>query len=315
MNNNRFLSKLSFCIVAILLMLSACNVPSPTQSDTTALTQTLQALDQMVAATSTALSAAVQTTSEEPVVEPPTEELPPATETPVPTATQIVHTLRPGEPGWIHRWFYDTDSSITASQKKAPGGDVYYENYYERPFSETEMIYQPDIDIQKAEVSSDDNFFYFTIYPNGLNPQSGDLTGTYGAEIDTDLDGRGDFLFLCAQPNQNEWAVEMATAYKDGNNDVGGAIPGGAEAPHSGNGYEQEIFSLNLLSDPDALWCRKAPGSELKINIAVKKSLAQYPTLFAWGTLILKGQTDPTLFDFNDHFTGHPALCQVSQRL
>lgn len=165
------------------------------------------------------------------------------------------------------------------------------------------MLYHPDIDIQKSEISSDPNFFYFSIYLEGTNLEGNNLPGTYGAEIDSDLDGRGDYLFLCSEPDQAGWAVEKASAYKDSNNDVGGYAPSSAESSSSGNGYDQVIFSLENLSDPDGLWCRQRTGGDIIVDIAVKRSLAGSPGRFLWGTWAFGSMPDVGLFEHNDHLS------------
>ena len=268
--------------ILILLLLQACNAPLFGGDDVVSTEpQTTEEITEAAA-------------TEEPA---PTEELP------LPTATAIVHTITPSDPGWVHRWFKDTNSSTTADENQAPGGDDYYNNQLERPFTANEMVYHPDIDIQKAEIASDDDFFYFSIYLKDVNSDTGDLPATYGAEIDTDLDGRGDFLFLCEAPNQTEWAIEMASGYTDSNDDVGGKQPTYPEAPTDGDGYDKVIFSMDVLDDPDGVWCRKAPGSEVKVDIAVKRTLIDSPKIFAWGVWADASLADPALFDYNDQFT------------
>jgi len=227
-----------------------------------------------------------------------------ATATPEPpTATPIPHVFLPGEPGWINKYFYDTDSSTTAASKSAAGGDDYYSNKYERPFSQTDMVYYPDLDILKAEISHDANFFYITITVKGLNPSTGNLTGTFGAELDTDLDGRGDFLLYCDVPNFNDWKIETAHAFKDTNNDVGGALPTRHDASYTGDGFDTMIFSPSILDDPDGLWCRQRVGADVKVDLAIHKPLVGNPGQFAWGVWTDLGLKQPGWFDYNDHFT------------
>ena len=227
-----------------------------------------------------------------------------ATATPEPpTATPIPHVYLPGEPGWVSKYFYDTDSSTTAASKSAAGGDDYYSNKYERPFSQTDMVYYPDLDILKAEISNDSNFFYITITVKGLNPTTGNLTGTFGAELDTDLDGRGDFLLYCDVPNFNDWKIDTAHAFKDTNNDVGGALPTRHDANYTGDGFETMIFSPTILDDPDGLWCRQRAGADVKVDLAIHKTLVGNPGQFAWGVWTDLGLKQPGWFDYNDHFT------------
>ncbi|MFH1447060.1 MAG: hypothetical protein ABIG43_06605 [Chloroflexota bacterium] len=284
MKEKNILYKAGIGFVLILLLLQACNIPLFGSDDVVSTeSQTIEEVTEIAAGAEEVTEAA------------PTEELP--------SPTAIVHTITPSDPGWVHRWFKDVNSSITADENRAPGGDDYYNNELERPFTANEMIYRPDVDIQKAEIAIDDDFFYFTIYLKDVNPDTGDLQATYGAEIDTDLDGRGDFLFLCKTPNQTEWAIEMASGYTDSNENVGGKQPTYPEAPTDGDGYDQVIFSLDVLNDPDGVWCRKAPGSEVKVDIAVKRTLIDSPNYFAWGVWADASLADPALFDYNDHFT------------
>jgi len=227
-----------------------------------------------------------------------------ATATPEPpTATPIAHVYLPGEPGWVSKYFYDTDSSTTAASKSAAGGDDYYDNKYERPFSQTDMVYYPDLDILKAEISNDDNFFYISITVKGLNPTTGGFTGTFGAELDTDLDGRGDYLLYCDVPNFTEWKIDTAHAFKDSNNDVGAKVPTYPDTSNPGDGYDQMIFAPSILDDPDGLWCRQRAGADIKVDIAIHKPLVGNPGQFAWGVWTDLGLKQFAQFDYNDHYT------------
>ncbi len=55
-----------------------------------------------------------------------------------------------------------------ASQNRASGGDSYHVNLLERPFTANSMIYHPEIDINKVELSKDNTFYYFSIYLNNV---------------------------------------------------------------------------------------------------------------------------------------------------
>jgi len=141
----------------------------------------------------------------------------------------------------------------------------------------------------------------------GNNPVSGNLTGTYGIGLDINLDGRGDHLILCDQPNQPEWSIDMARAYNDSNRDVGGNQPTYPDRNSSGNGFEEEIFSERLLNDPDGIWCRKPEGEDTTVEIAVHKPLVGSPSYFAWGVWADAGVNNQEWFDYNDHFTTEEA--------
>jgi len=80
-----------------------------------------------------------------------------------PAAAEIVHNTLPGSPGWINKWFFDTNSASTASGGYVTSGDDFVANLFERPFTATEMIYRSDVDIQKTEISEDATFYYVTL--------------------------------------------------------------------------------------------------------------------------------------------------------
>ena len=54
---------------------------------------------------------------------------------------------------------------------------------YERPFDAEEMVYHPELDIAKVEVTNDSEFYYFTIRLNGSNNEVGGLTVLYGLRL------------------------------------------------------------------------------------------------------------------------------------
>ena len=114
-----------------------------------------------------------------------------------------VFSLTPGEPPAIERGLKDTDSSIKAAEKRAVSGDKFSDNLYERPFTSGEMLYLPDVDIIFTSISSDENFYYFTIQLNDVDPTTGKLSGMYGIELDRSLTGRGTFWSwqACLQTN------------------------------------------------------------------------------------------------------------------
>ena len=282
-------------IIILLLLLQACSLVSPKESEQAPVSESPQT------------EAPAMTEAPEPQVEETasdaqeTEAVNPATEEPV--ATQIVHTFIPAEPGNALKTIVDTDSSSSAANKTTSAGDDYYSNKYERPFSQNEMVYYPDLDIQEASISEDDNFYYISISLQGLNPSSNNLTGTYAVELDTDLDGRGDFLFYCDLPNFTEWKIDTVHVFEDRNEDVGGNRPTYPETGLTGDGYETLVFSPSLLDDPDGFWCRQQPGSDAGVDLAIHKTLVGSPTKFAWGVWADLGLKQPGWFEYNDHFT------------
>ncbi len=300
------------CLIVIMgISLSACNTGGDGEGDVTA-KQTLTALSH----TQTAFAQESQAREQEPVetevpaeteeiiaTEPGVEEEEEVEETESPTEalTEIAHTMTPGEPGWVYKWFYDTDASKTAENKYVSGGDDFVANLFERPFTEDEMVYRPDIDINKTEISSDDNFFYVTLYLNRENPDGG-LHGIYGVELDFDLDGRGDMLILADHPSAADWDIAGVSVHSDPNGDVGGSTIMRPDSNYTGDGYEQVDFSINVLDDPDAAWAR-VDLDEPSVTLAFKKSLFAGESTFVWGVWAADSLLDSAMLDLHDHYT------------
>jgi len=292
-------------LIVLLSLILACSMPGTAANPTPAADQPA-AGDQPASSQQTPQVEPPTATPQDTAL-PPTETVEPAAITPTPTATQITHSITPGNPGWVTRWFTDSDSSRTAGERRAAGGDFFDKNIYERPFSQTSMDYRPDLDLTKAEISSDTNFVYVTLYLAGLNPQSNNLTGLYGVEVDTDLDGRGDYLVLVNSPASTTWAVENVTAYKDSDNNVGGSRPMRSDAPAVYDGYDQVVFSLETMPDPDAAWGRVSPKGSAIVEIAFKRTVVGGSNAFLWSVWADDGVKDPKKLDYNDHFTSSEA--------
>ena len=214
---------------------------------------------------------------------------------------EVTHTITPGEPGWVYKWFYDTDSSKTAASGYVTMGDDFVANLYERPFTESEMVYRPDIDIYKTEISSDDNFYYVAITLNDVHPDGG-LQGIYGVEIDSDKDGRGDLLVLVDHPSATAWDIAGVSVHTDLNHDVGGSTIMRPDAGYGGDGYENVVFASDVLDDPDTAFARVVLGDPPSITLAFKKSLVNAST-FVWGVWAADSLLDPALIDIHDNFT------------
>ena len=290
------------CLLTLLsLLLSACGFTiSSGGSDSESVAQTMVALS----ATQTAIAESQAnggTMTEEVIV---TEESVEATEEVVETeepVVEVTHTITPGEPGWIYKWFYDTDSTRNASNGYVTGGDDFVANLYERPFTESEMVYRPDVDITKTEISSDNTFYYVIITLSGENPDGG-LQAIYGVEIDEDRDGRGDLLVVADHPGSTSWSIDGVGVYRDTNNDVGGSSIMRPDSSYAGNGYDQVVFSSDVLDDPDAAWARMSTSTPPTVTLAFKKSLVSMGT-FVWGVWAADSLLDPALIDLHDNFT------------
>lgn len=222
-----------------------------------------------------------------------------------PTATrEIIHTTKPSGPGWVSQWWMDTNSSSTAAQKRAAGGDFYNQNLLERPFTAQEMDYRPDVDLVRVELSQDANFYYFILHLSGVNPATNALSGFYGVEIDLNRNGRGDYLLWAQADGRSEWNIDNVFIYTDSNDDVGGLRPLLSDAPgHSGDSYDRLVFSPDHLDDPDMGWKRTDPADASVIQLAIKKSVLGGASTFMWSGWADDGIKDPTRFDYNDFFT------------
>lgn len=230
------------------------------------------------------------------------------TEIPVPTATPIQHQSMPGElPAEHSGQAGDHDSSVTSDQKRAPGGDRFTFGRYERPFNtETMDVYFPYLDIQDTLVYQDDVWIYavITLESGDENQQ---LSGRYGFEIDTDLDGGGDWLVLADSPSSTKWSTEGVQVWFDSNDDVGGKVTVNADDASGGNGYETMLFDSDQGDDPDLAWARISPDGPNTLQLAVKRSILGGDNTFMTGMWAGNDILDPAMFDMNDHFTHEQA--------
>jgi len=287
----RFITPLStlVTILVILVLISSCNLPFNTTSIDAglAVTQTLSALATQVAATQAALA--------NPPAQLPTAA--PAEQTPITpplnTAAPVIHTIIPGEMQAIESTIDDV----------LYNSDNYAANLYERPYTEVQMVYRADLDLQKITLSSDNTFFYFALNVKDINSDTKTLVGNYGVELDVDRDGRGDYLLWVSQTPGSAWDTAGVTLFTDQNNDVGGPHPLLSDAPFKGDGYETEVWPGKPMTDADGAWARIDPASATTIQIAVKRSLVGSPASFLWNAWSDDQIKAPYLFDYNDSFT------------
>ncbi len=291
----------TFLLIASLF-LGACSTGNASGIDLE-VNQTLVAL----ALTQTAVAESTEPPSE-PMAETPTEavaeaaaeEPTPAEHTP--TIAPIVHNQTPGEPGYISRWFNDTNSSSNAGAKSVSGGDDFVANLFERPFTAEDMVYRPYLDITRAEITSDNTFIYVNILVDGESPEGG-LPANYGVEVDWDRNGRGDLLVTAQSPTPGQWDIAGVRVFKDSNHDVGGSSIMRPDSAYGGNSYETVLFSTDVLEDPDLAWARWTSGSSPTVTIAFKKSLIESGGTFVWGVWAADSLLDPAMLDLHDHFT------------
>ena len=225
--------------------------------------------------------------------------------TPTPSNTptpKIPHLATPGDvPERFESQIIDPDSSMYARSRKVAAGEAFDSGNFERPFNSGSMDrYSPDLDIVMSGLFRSDEWIYVTTTLASV-PKGTLLSGTYGVEIDIDVDGRGDVLIVAQKPGVM-WSVEGVSVWRDANDDVGGSIPIDADPSKAGDGYETLIFDSGHGFDADAAWARIDPNDFSSVQIAFKKSIIDYDKAFLWGAWA-QDKIDPALFDYNDHFT------------
>ena len=222
--------------------------------------------------------------------------------TPPPLVATIMasqHAMKPASAAPGSAPHYDVDSSGTAPENRAPYGDSYNINLFERPFTETVMNYIPALDITTFTLSQDNDWYYvsFDLAGGDMNDPLGIM---YGVEIDKDHDGSGDVLVWAGPPFTAEWLAETTRVYIDTNHDTGGPSAERSDAVLQGDGYDTLIFDRGQGNDPDLAFARLNPQSSSAVQIAFKRSLAG--NAFLWGVWADAGLRDPGKFNYNDRF-------------
>jgi hypothetical protein len=220
---------------------------------------------------------------------------------PTPTFT-IAHLVTPPGSTGTTRYITDIKTQDYAPQKKAIGGDEYFNNRWERPFTAETMEYLSDVDLVRVEMKIAAPWVYLTF--EFVAPRAEGIGETmYGAEFDVNKDGRGDYLVWGASPANGEWTTDGVEVWKDTNADVGGATPQSSNAPSiGGNGYDENLVADGHGDDPDLAWIRQLEGGE-KVQLALKYSALNNASQFLWNGLADAGIRNPAWFDYNDHFT------------
>lgn len=228
----------------------------------------------------------------------------PATEEPTEVAEvtpTVKHVSIPEEPDKNPTWFEDHSSLIYANLGYATADD-FYSHPLERPFTAESMDYVGYTDIKRVEISTLKNFVYVSIGVE-MAPPAGEMV-YYGVEVDSDMDGRGDWLIYVQPPADSEWTVEGVRVFFDGDNSVGGPQVIESNPGIPGNGYEVLLFDAGYeTTDPDMAWVRLSPGRSNYIEIAFKLSMIENVKRFLWSAWADAGPMNPGWFDYNDHFT------------
>ncbi len=239
--------------------------------------------------------------------EPTPTETPPPTPTPEPpTPTKIPHSLIPPDSVKLGKiTVVDAVSADTAAEKRAPYGDSYKYNWFERPFLQ-DMTYVPDLDLASYNLAYDEKFYYISIGLVGSNPNN-PIGIDYGVELDLNADGYGDYIIIARPPHSVEWTTENVQVWEDTNQDTGGLSAERSDAPLPGDGYDTLIFDGGRRpeDDPDLAWMRINAGPKAAVQFAFKRALAGSKFLF--GVIVDGGLRSIADLDYVDRFTEEEA--------
>ncbi len=194
----------------------------------------------------------------------------------------------------------------------AAGGDVYATNLYERPFPEqSQDAFYPDLDIRYARLLRTGDWFVATIRLHGL-PQGGTApAGDYGIELDTDLDGRGEYLVWATGPVPAAWTPAQVQVRVDAHPDVEGPTVCRSDAPLQGDGYEQVRYTADAATglawlrwDWDTEGARRYPA----VHIAFHRSLLDgHDATMLWLAWADAGLRQPGQMTYHDAYTRRAA--------
>jgi len=280
------------CSLILVFVMLACNLPGAVVNSAeepaaaTELSSTATPVTQVDAATAT-------------VIPSPTLELPTPTR-------QIAHSLVPSTSIKAGTLIYDVTSVDTASEGRAPYGDLYKSNLFERPFMQ-DMTYVADLDIVSYNLAYDEKFFYVSIELVGSNPNNS-LGLNYAVELDTDADGYGDYIIIGRPPHSATWSTDNVQVVQDTDHDTGGLSAEKTDGPLPGNGYDTVIFDGGRgenVADLDLAWMRVNAGPKATVQFAFKRGLAG--TRFIYGVLADGGLKSIEDLDYVDRFSEEEA--------
>ncbi len=299
----QFATKSCLILILVMVVISACG-GSPNSTEDfddqvqagVAATLTKEAFAKSVdSARQTEAAKENPTATEEPEPSPTVSNTPSLTPT-----SEPAHILIPGAPSGRNTYVTDLITVDLAKDKTAVGDD-YAWSRLERPYTAEKMQYRDYLDIMRVDLKVKEPWVYITFILIGNLPEEGDIR--YAIELDIDHEGRGEFLVMAALPPDTDWTTDGVWVLADEDGDIGGVYPLYYETPApEQNGYEREIFSNGEGDDRDLAWVRRDPDHKNQIQIAFKDNLIG--TLgFLWSAWTDEGLRDPSLFDFNDHYT------------
>ncbi|GJQ34808.1 MAG: hypothetical protein JETCAE01_08180 [Anaerolineaceae bacterium] len=196
---------------------------------------------------------------------------------------------------------------VSALDKAISGGDRFTYGQFERPFNSESMdVYFPSLDIVDTLVHQDGAWIYGSIQLNAL--EGADVSADkYALELDTDRDGRGDWLVIVSNPASADWTVLGVQVYNDANDDIGSLTPMFTDEGATGDGFETIVFDQGAGSDPEGAWVRISPDNPNLIQIAVKRAVVGNPQTYMISMWAGHSLLDPALFDLNDAFSHEQA--------
>lgn len=273
--------RVTLALTALLIFIIACGAPSAASPDATKPATTEEATE-----TEATESAPAAAPSSSPSIQ----------HTDIPVS---LPELQSGQAA-------DFDSSKVLENKTPIGGDRFTFGRFERPFNANTMdVYYSELDIVNTEVFQDDLWIYGRLVIKDLGASSS--TSKYAMEIDTDINGKAEWLIVTDKPSSTEWTVVGVRVYQDANQDVGGEFPTLTDnvSPNS-DGFETVFFDQGTGNNPDTAWARISPNDSNIIEFAVYRAAISKPERYLinyWAARAI----DPVKFDLNDSFTHEQA--------
>ena len=280
--NHKTLASIAPALMIVLLTILACNIGRPGPPVNTPIPSAIPTIIAVQPSTTVAV-----------VDEAPTEVLITAT-------SPVAHVMKPAAVAVTGKTVYDVESEGTAPEQRAPYGDSYNINRFERPFLQ-DMTYNANLDLSTYTVGKDSDWYYVSISIVGNDPND-KLHINYGVELDTDHDGFGDYLLLAHYPYPIDWDTAPVQIFHDTNHDTGGLSAEKSDAPLKGDGYDTLVFNGGGSdADPDMAWVRVNNGVQGLVQFAFKRSWSR--DVFMLGVLADAGLKNPAAMDYVDRMT------------
>ena len=227
--------------------------------------------------------------------------VPQATAEPV---TETDHTLIPVTGSGKEQVIHDQVNTSTASQKRAFGGEQYSAGRFERPFDK-DMNFLAYLDIVKSTMQREDpNFVYANIQVAAPVSSAEGNPALYGLELDTNHDGRSEYLILAEKPKNSEWTVLGVNVWKSSSaeNPITQTAPA---IPVTGSmGFDVSVFAAGKGDDSDLAWVRLSPDKEDTVEIAFKNSLiGGEKGAFVWRPVTDGSPYPTTVYDLHLSYT------------